>query len=75
MKSLGWRSRDAKPKGRVSAEQLTEVRAKIYAPIWVTALACRGLLIRKDSAFMRSVVPPEIEASKYYVIIITQYYL
>ena len=33
VKSLDWRSRDAKPKGRVSAEQLAEVRAKIHALI------------------------------------------
>ena len=33
VKSLDWGSRDAKPKGRVSAEQLTEVRAKIHALI------------------------------------------
>ena len=29
VKSLDWRSRHAKPKGTVSAEELTEVRAKI----------------------------------------------
>jgi len=33
VKSLDWRSRNAKPKGRVSAEQLAEVRAKIIALI------------------------------------------
>jgi mRNA interferase MazF len=33
VKSLDWRSRDAKPKGRVSPEQLAEVRAKIRALI------------------------------------------
>ena len=33
MKSLDWRSRDAKPKGRVSSDQLAEVRAKILALI------------------------------------------
>jgi mRNA interferase MazF len=33
MKSLDWRSRDARPKGRVSPEQLAEVRAKIHALI------------------------------------------
>jgi mRNA interferase MazF len=33
VKSLDWRSRDAKPKGRVSPEQLAEVRAKIHALI------------------------------------------
>ena len=33
MKSLDWRSRNAKPKGRVSPEQLAEVRAKIHALI------------------------------------------
>ncbi|MEO8658938.1 MAG: hypothetical protein ABI693_10720 [Bryobacteraceae bacterium] len=31
VKSLDWRSGDAKPKGRVSPEQLAEVRAKIHA--------------------------------------------
>jgi mRNA interferase MazF len=33
VKSLDWRSWDAKPKGRVSPEQLAEVRAKILALI------------------------------------------
>jgi len=33
VKSLDWRSRDAKPKGRVSPEQLAEVRAKVRALI------------------------------------------
>ena len=33
VKSVDWRSRDAKPKGRVSPEQLAEVRAKIHALI------------------------------------------
>ena len=33
VKSIDWRCRDAKPKGRVSAEQLAEVRAKIHALI------------------------------------------
>jgi mRNA interferase MazF len=33
VKSLDWRSRDAKPKGHVSPEQLAEVRAKIHALI------------------------------------------
>ena len=33
VKSLDWRSRDTKPKGRVSPEQLAEVRAKIHALI------------------------------------------
>ena len=33
VKSLDWRSRDARRKGRVSAEQLAEVRAKIRALI------------------------------------------
>jgi mRNA interferase MazF len=33
MKSLDWRSRNARPKGRVSPEQLAEVRAKIHALI------------------------------------------
>jgi len=33
VKSLDWRSRGAKPKGRVSPEQLAEVRAKIHALI------------------------------------------
>ena len=33
VKSIDWRSRDAKPKGRVLPEQLAEVRAKIYALI------------------------------------------
>src|SRR5271168_3440897 len=33
VKSLDWRSRDAKPKGRVSPEHLAEVRAKIQALI------------------------------------------
>jgi mRNA interferase MazF len=33
VKSLDWRSRDAKPKCRVSPEQLAEVRAKIHALI------------------------------------------
>ena len=33
VKSMDWRSRDAKPKGRVSPEQLAEVRAKIHALI------------------------------------------
>jgi mRNA interferase MazF len=33
MKSVDWRSRNAKSKGRVSAEQLAEVRAKIRALI------------------------------------------
>jgi mRNA interferase MazF len=33
VKSLDWRSRDAKPKGHVSPEQLADVRAKIHALI------------------------------------------
>jgi mRNA interferase MazF len=33
VKSVDWRSRDAKSKGRVSPEQLAEVRAKIRALI------------------------------------------
>ncbi len=33
VKSIDWRSRDAKPKGRVSPEQLAELRAKIHALI------------------------------------------
>jgi mRNA interferase MazF len=33
VKSLDWRNRNAKPKGRVSREQLAEVRAKIQALI------------------------------------------
>lgn len=33
LKSLDWRSRDAKLKGRVLPEQLAEVRAKIHALI------------------------------------------
>src|SRR5438552_8870591 len=33
MKSMDWRSRDARPKGRVSPEQLAEARAKIHALI------------------------------------------
>jgi mRNA interferase MazF len=33
VKSLDWRSRNTKPKGRVSPEQLAEVRAKIHALI------------------------------------------
>lgn len=33
VKSLGWRSRNAKAKGRVSPEQLAEVRAKLRALI------------------------------------------
>ncbi len=33
VKSLDWRSRDTKLKGRVSPEQLAEVRAKIHALI------------------------------------------
>jgi mRNA interferase MazF len=33
VKSVDWRSRNAKPKGRVSPEQLGEVRAKIHALI------------------------------------------
>ena len=33
VKSIDWRSRDARPKGRVSPEQLAEVRAKIHALI------------------------------------------
>jgi mRNA interferase MazF len=33
VKSIDWRSRNAKPKGRVSPEQLAEVRAKIHALI------------------------------------------
>ena len=33
VKSLDWRSRDAKLKGRVSPEQLAEVLAKIHALI------------------------------------------
>ena len=33
VKSVDWRSRNAKPKGRVSPEQLAEVRAKIHALI------------------------------------------
>jgi mRNA interferase MazF len=33
VKSLDWRSRNAKPKGRVSPAQLAEVRAKIIALI------------------------------------------
>jgi len=31
LKSVDWRSRDARPKGRVSPEKLAEVRAKIHA--------------------------------------------
>jgi mRNA interferase MazF len=31
VKSLDWRSRDAKRKGRVSADVLAEVRAKVHA--------------------------------------------
>ena len=31
VKSIDWRSWDARPKGRVSPEQLAEVRAKIHA--------------------------------------------
>jgi mRNA interferase MazF len=33
VKSLDWRRRDAKRKGRVSADVLAEVRAKVHAPI------------------------------------------
>jgi mRNA interferase MazF len=33
VKSLDWRNRDAKPKGRVSPDQMAEVRAKIHALI------------------------------------------
>jgi mRNA interferase MazF len=33
VKSLDWRSRNARRKGRVTAEQLAEVRAKIWALI------------------------------------------
>ena len=33
VKSIDWRARNAKPKGRVSPEQLAEVRAKIHALI------------------------------------------
>jgi mRNA interferase MazF len=33
VKSVNWRSRDAKLKGHVSPEQLAEVRAKIHALI------------------------------------------
>jgi mRNA interferase MazF len=33
VRSIDWRSREAKPKGRVSPEQLAEVRAKIHALI------------------------------------------
>ena len=33
VKSIDWRSRKAKPKGRVSPQQLAEVRAKIHALI------------------------------------------
>jgi mRNA interferase MazF len=33
VKSLDWRRREAKPKGRVSPEQLAEVRGKIHALI------------------------------------------
>jgi mRNA interferase MazF len=33
VKSLDWRSRNAKRKGRILPEQLAEVRAKIYALI------------------------------------------
>jgi mRNA interferase MazF len=33
MKSLDWRKREARPKGRVSPEELAEVRAKIHALI------------------------------------------
>ena len=33
VKSVDWRSRDAKLKGRVALEQLAEVRAKIHALI------------------------------------------
>ena len=33
VKSLDWRSRNTKPKGQVSPEQLAEVRAKIRALI------------------------------------------
>ena len=33
VKSLDWRARNAKPKGRVSPAQLAEVRAKITALI------------------------------------------
>jgi mRNA interferase MazF len=33
VKSLDWRSRNAKPKGRILPEELAEVRAKIHALI------------------------------------------
>ena len=33
VKSLDWRGREAKPKGRVSPDQVAEVRAKIHALI------------------------------------------
>jgi mRNA interferase MazF len=33
VKSVGWRVRKARRKGRVSAEELAEVRARIYALI------------------------------------------
>jgi mRNA interferase MazF len=33
VKNLDWRSRNAQPKGRVSPQQLAEVRAKIHALI------------------------------------------
>jgi mRNA interferase MazF len=33
VKSLDWRSRDARPNGRVTPEQLAEVRAKLRALI------------------------------------------
>jgi len=33
IKSLDWRSRRARPKGKISADELTEIRAKIRALI------------------------------------------
>lgn len=33
VKNLDWRSRNARPKGRVSPEELAEVRAKVRALI------------------------------------------
>ena len=33
VKSIDWRSRDAKPKDRVSPEQLADVRARLHALI------------------------------------------
>jgi mRNA interferase MazF len=39
VKSVDWRSRNAKSKGRVSSEQLTEVRAKIRALIGIGGTA------------------------------------